>query len=90
MATGKAAARAIDHKLSGEDRLDRILGTFSYGNEVEIDPRGGGRNDSAHIPVENRKGSFKEVMLGFTSGQAQAESLRCLRCDVKETCVAAH
>jgi NADH-quinone oxidoreductase subunit F len=88
MATGKAAARAIDRTLSGEDRMAIILKKFTYRNEVHIEPRGAGRNDSEHLAAARRKGSFDEVMLGFTEAEAMAESVRCLRCDVKETCSA--
>jgi NADH-quinone oxidoreductase subunit F len=86
MATGKAAAFAIDRQLMGEDRREALLGTFAIKSELSVDPPGGARNDAPHMPEADRKGSFAEVVLGFSGKQAEAESIRCLRCDVKEGC----
>jgi len=35
------------------------------------------------LPVEARKGNFREVELGFTKEMAVAEARRCLRCDLE-------
>ena len=88
MATGKAAARAIDHILTGQDRLPALLGTFDVGQAVPPEPEGGARNVSEEMPAAQRRANFAEVMRGLTQAQAAAESSRCLRCDVRETCSA--
>ncbi len=88
MATGKAAAAAIDRQLMHQDRMSALLGTFEIAPELSVDPPGGPRNESAHLPADARRGSFAEVAAGFTPDQAIAECVRCLRCDVKETCAA--
>ena len=86
MATGKAAARAIDRILMGEDRLDQVLKTFTYGNTVPLEPEGGARNDASRLDPKTRRNDFAEVMLGYSADEALQESRRCLRCDVKEQC----
>jgi NADH-quinone oxidoreductase subunit F len=86
MATGKAAARALDRILTGRDRLQIILKDFTCDNSVSLEPQGGARNTSPHVPPPDRRKSFDEVVTGFGKTAATAESVRCLRCDVKETC----
>ena len=34
--------------------------------------------------IKSRHKNFKEISLGLTEMQAHLETLRCLRCDVKE------
>jgi NADPH-dependent glutamate synthase beta subunit-like oxidoreductase len=84
MGAGKRAARAIDQLLMREDRFPRLLKTFSYGAEVAVEPQGGPRNAATHLAASKRRNCFKEVMQGFSPKKAEAESIRCLRCDVKE------
>ncbi len=86
MSTGKAAARAMDRILMGEDRMDRILKTFTYQNVAPREPEGGERNTSPVRKPGERKDNFDEVMLGLVAETALQESRRCLRCDVKQQC----
>ncbi len=86
MATGKSAARAIDRILMGEDRLDRVLKTFTYTDVVPTEPEGGPRRTSPHRHPKERRDNFDEVMLGFDTEAVLKESQRCLRCDVKDRC----
>ena len=88
MATGKDAARAIDAILSGEDRLAQVLGTFDVAQRVVLEPEGGARNSSAELAALQRRTNDAEVLLGLASHMALAESRRCLRCDVRESCAA--
>ena len=88
MATGKAAARAIDRILTGTDRLDQVLKTFEYQDVVPLEPEGGPRKTSPVRKPNERRSSFDEVVLGFDAAAALQESQRCLRCDVKERCAA--
>jgi NADH-quinone oxidoreductase subunit F len=88
MATGKAAAFAMDRALMGADRKDELLGTFEIQPEISVEPPGGARNRSAHLPPDRRRHTFDEVVTGYRRDQAVAESVRCLRCDVKEACAA--
>ena len=84
MSTGKSAARAMDRVLSGEDRMDTILKTFTYEYVAPKQPEGGPRNTCPHLDPEKRQDNFAEVMLGFDAETAVLESERCLRCDVKD------
>ena len=45
------------------------------------------RIDSSMLPASERAGNFAEIDLGYTDNQAQAESYRCLQCDL-EICLA--
>lgn len=87
MATGKAAARSIDRILmGGEDRLAKVLKTFTHSQVPPLEPEGGDRNVSAKMDSEKRSGIFDEVVLGFDLDQAVRESQRCLRCDIRDFC----
>ena len=88
MATGKDAARAIDSILSGEDRFAQLLGRFDVAPRVALEPEGGERNTSPELALAQRRTNDAEVLLGLTSEMALAESRRCLRCDVRESCSA--
>ena len=85
MATGKAAARAIDSILTGQDRLPDLLGVFDVPQYVPPEPEGGARHVSEELPPSQRRADFEEVMLGLRQDEAAAECSRCLRCDVRET-----
>ena len=86
MASGKRAARAIDQLLTGEDRFATLTRTFEYAQQVSIEPEGGERNRPEHLPADRRQSLFAEVVGGLSAPQAAAESVRCLRCDVKAEC----
>lgn len=56
---------------------------FEYSDQVSLKPEGGNRHYSVKRPLEERKGNFKEINLGYSKEQAYAEASRCLRCDVR-------
>ena len=86
MATGKDAARAIDIRLTGQDHLSEVLGTFDVPQQVPLEPEGGARHVSPEMEAARRRTDFAEVMVGLSQNNAMAESSRCLRCDVRESC----
>ena len=86
MATGKDAARAIDSILTGQDRFAELLKAFDVPQIVPAEPEGGARHVSRELAVNQRKANFEEAVLGLSSDDASAESRRCLRCDVRESC----
>jgi len=86
MATGKDAARAIDSILTGQDRFAEQLKAFDVPQIVPAEPEGGARHVSRELAVNQRKANFEEAVLGLSSDDASAESRRCLRCDVRESC----
>jgi len=87
MSHGKRAAEMIDLKLTGEHRFARLFQAFTYSQVPPVEPAAGGRNASPVLPAAQRKSTFDEVMLGFSSEQVRHEAERCLRCDAKGECV---
>lgn len=84
LAAGKKAARAIDMRLTGEDRFHKLFHKFTYQNIVPLKPEGGKKQAMENRSLKLRKNNFKEVSLGLSKNKAQIEALRCLRCDIKE------
>lgn len=85
VASGKTAAFSIDKYLGGQGKLeDRFV-------EVEVEHWLGKKEGFAYkprvkmpkLPVEQRKGSFAEVELGYDEQMALEEAERCLRCDLR-------
>jgi len=85
MAHGKEAARAIDAALMGEGRFSKLFRSFSYEMEVPVEPAKAKRQSGKKLNIKSRYKNFREISLGLTERQAYLETLRCLRCDVKET-----
>lgn len=84
MGLAKRAARAIDKVLTGEDRFGRLFRTFDYGREVPVNPVKSPKVTVRSTPVKERRGNFMEIAQGYSGQQARAESVRCLRCDVRD------
>ena len=87
MSHGRKAAISIDRYLKGEDlNEDREHeGSFETWLETEIDedePRRE-RTSMRMIPIEERRGNFDEVELGFNEEEALEEAERCLTCECK-------
>jgi NADH-quinone oxidoreductase subunit F len=84
MGYGKNFARIIDTHLMGADRFDQLKKDFKYSMEVSVEPQGGERNQTSCVTFKEYKGNFGEVTSSYTKEQAMSETIRCLRCDVKE------
>jgi NADPH-dependent glutamate synthase beta subunit-like oxidoreductase len=87
MATGKAAAKAIDRVLMQEDRASALHAAFAYKKKAVLRARGGERNESAVLDITGRDDPLAEVLAGLDAEAAGKEGQRCLRCDVKAACV---
>ena len=85
MSAAKMAARAIDARLMGKDRVHRLFEKFVYKNIVPIEPHGKKKGSAKKVSIKKRNNNFKEVSLGFSKADIQNETIRCLRCDVKES-----
>jgi NADPH-dependent glutamate synthase beta subunit-like oxidoreductase len=87
MAHGRKAAISIDRYLKGEDLYENRdhEGSFDTWLETEIDEDEPKRErvGMRMMPVEDRKGNFDEVELGFSEEQALEEAERCLTCECK-------
>ncbi|MCW4020849.1 MAG: FAD-dependent oxidoreductase, partial [Candidatus Bathyarchaeota archaeon] len=86
VASGREAAFAVDRYLGGtetlEDRFVEVeepnpwLGKvekFGYKQSVQM----------PSLPIEERRGNFAEVELGYDEKMAREEASRCLRCDLR-------
>lgn len=87
IAAGKRAARSIDRFLKGQDLRE---GREEEWKAVENIPLEGyektRRERMPRLSVEERRGSFKEVQLGFTEEQVRREASRCVSCGICSEC----
>ncbi len=88
MAAGRRAAESIDRFLKGEDLKEgRELPKPS---EIEVDTEGIPKRRRARplfLSLEERKGNFKEVVLGLKEEDALKEAERCLNCGGCSECM---
>ncbi|MGE5448458.1 MAG: FAD-dependent oxidoreductase [Bacteroidales bacterium] len=81
IADGKNAAKSIDKYLGGK-------GILNIGEPIELPTRRLEEGNTAeherfqmrYLDLEDRKGNFNEVPLGFHKLNAIAEAMRCLQC----------
>jgi indolepyruvate ferredoxin oxidoreductase alpha subunit len=86
MAAGKKAAISIDRYLKGEPLDTGREGEDVYESKLTVDTFGVGyasRLDMPILPVDKRKGNFREVELGLSREDAIKEAERCLSCDCR-------
>jgi NADH-quinone oxidoreductase subunit F len=89
IASGQRAASSINAWLQGKEipliparppfKLIRYSDTPPTAEETEIKPR----LSYSEIPLADRKTSFAEAAIGYTTKEAVEEARRCLRCDIK-------
>ncbi len=86
VAHGKNAARQMDIRLMGEDRLERLenLTQFEYSMNPPNNEDPMPRADMLTIPASEREDNFREVVLCLDDQCAVMEAKRCLRCDIRE------
>ncbi|MGQ9720708.1 MAG: FAD-dependent oxidoreductase [Candidatus Jordarchaeum sp.] len=88
--TGHMAAESIDRYLRGEDLTEGRKEVKNTPLEVVPIPRGVIRKKRVSMPVlkaEERKKSFKEIMLGYSEQLAVEEAKRCLNCAICGYCI---
>jgi len=91
VAAGQRAAESIHRYLRGMDL--RAGRTFEWPRAADIEveiPAGtekAARREMPTLPMSERRSTFKEVELGLTEEQAQAEAARCLSCAVCSECL---
>jgi NADH-quinone oxidoreductase subunit F len=81
IADGKNAAKSIDKFLGGK-------GILNIGEPIELPSRRQEEGNTAeherfqmrYLELDQRKGNFNEVPLGFHKLNAIAEAMRCLQC----------
>jgi len=82
MGYGKKAARSIDMRLMGVDRMHKLQPEYQYDRKVPAQPSEEKRHRPKPVPAAERAKSFAEAMLAITEEEAREEASRCLRCDV--------
>ncbi|HEY96957.1 MAG TPA: indolepyruvate ferredoxin oxidoreductase subunit alpha [Dehalococcoidia bacterium] len=86
LAAGKRAAISIDRYLKGEPLDTGREGEGIYESKLTMDTFGVGQQSRTimpTLPVEKRRGNFKEVELGLSKEDAIREAERCLSCDCR-------
>jgi NADPH-dependent glutamate synthase beta subunit-like oxidoreductase len=87
IAAGRRAAVAMDKFLGGDGLISETLAekpdTRSYTGARERDFADLMREKISHLPLDERRSTFKEVDLCFTDEQALSEARRCLQCDLE-------
>jgi NADH-quinone oxidoreductase subunit F len=84
MGYGKKAARNIDARLMGPGRWNSINPQFTYSNRAPEQPSLNPRHGLEELPAAERAESFVECMIGLSAEDALDESMRCLRCDIRD------
>ena len=90
IAAGRRGAIAIDKYLQGDtSRVEMydlkpsvIEEEVSREEEESWEPQF--RPETPHLPLQERKGSFKEIELSLSEEKARQEAKRCLRCDLEK------
>jgi len=90
IAAGRRGAIAIDKYLQGDTSRVEIYDLKPSVIEEEVsreeeeswEPQF--RPETPHLPLQERKGSFKEIELSFSEEKARQEAKRCLRCDLEK------
>jgi len=85
LAMGREAAISIDRFIRGEDLSVNRDQEELYKNPLEMEIPSGiqklDRTSMPVLPVEDRKGNFKEMELGFSEDIALREARKCLSCE---------
>ncbi len=92
IAAGRRGAIAIDKYLRGDASRVEMYDLKSSVIEEEVSVKEEGeetwepqfRPETPHLPLRERKGSFKEIELSFSEEKAKQEAKRCLRCDLEK------
>ena len=88
MGIAKKAARNIDRHLTGEHRFDSILPVFQY-DQTPPQPSACSRHNARFLPAAIRVKTFEEAISALPPEAAREEASRCMRCDIRETALAA-
>lgn len=86
LASGKKAAISIDRYLRGEDLGVGRQAEGPQQSRLKVNLEEKTRKNRVSepvLPLEQRKGNFQEVELGFTQEEARNEAERCLSCECK-------
>jgi len=86
VACGKEAAESIHRYINGQDLREGREKDWSYSKpEIGAEPLLP-RTKMPRLDLEERRGNFKEIALGFNEDQARIEAERCLKCGICSEC----
>ncbi|MBW2202558.1 MAG: FAD-dependent oxidoreductase [Deltaproteobacteria bacterium] len=83
---GKEAAESIHRYLNGLDLEEGREKDWSYEKPATEDVQNMPRVEMREISLDERKGNFGEIALGFNEEEAKAEAERCLECGICSEC----
>ena len=86
VACGKEAAESIHRYLNGLDLKEGRTQEWNYEKPDISAEAKAPRIPMRKISPEEREGNFKEVALGFSEENVQAEASRCLKCGICSEC----
>jgi len=84
IADGKETSGEIDKYLTGKNRLEEIVGDYSYQMDLPDNQKSMTRFESRKRKPKERIIDFKEVCFGYNEKECLAEVERCLRCDIRD------
>jgi heterodisulfide reductase subunit A len=91
MAAGKRAAETIHLYLQGQDLVEGRTFEWPRPEDIQVtiprDVELAERPEMTHLPLAERRTTFREVEIGLTEEQAIAEAQRCLSCAVCSECL---
>jgi len=85
VAQGRKAAAAIDAFLGGDGDIEEKLLPEEWNTDPRIGREDGFNQKKRHHPIfiaNDQRKNWNEVELGFDAANAQAEALRCLKCNL--------
>lgn len=85
VAQGRKAAAAMDAFLGGDGNIEEKLLPEDWDTDPFIDREDGFNQKKRYHPIfiaNDQRSNWNEVELGFDAATAQAEALRCLKCNL--------
>ena len=84
--SGKEAAESIHRYLNGVDLKEGREKDWAYEKPSAEGEAHKHRATMKRLPIDERKGNFKEIALGFSEETARQEAERCLNCGICSEC----
>ena len=84
--SGKEAAESIHRYLNGVDLKEGREKDWAYEKPSTEGEAHKHRANMKMLPINERKGNFKEIALGFSEETARQEAERCLNCGICSEC----
>ncbi len=83
MGLAKTCARELDRELMGRDAWPALFRDPGYARVAPAEPDARRHPERRFVAAAERRGSFREISIGWTGEEARCEASRCLRCDAR-------